>query len=598
MTEELLPRPPRRPRPWQLILLVTVLGGAAVAITLFLSRRPEPLRVLVAIDVGGVWWRGSRASAALSSSLSTRLERLGFDAVRPGDPEVIAALAKEKTTAAAARRVRASFVVTAELTPALEDFSGKGGQIAARTAGQLLLQYRNESATSLGDVESGATGKTPDEASIALAESLDDAAFDLVFPALIGHATIRDVLERGDAAERGRLSRAKAYAEQRRAKLEEARRAYEKIARDRVSEERGPKPVTYYGAIDGDARLCGFGADGPLFKTDTPSLFFSPDSRELTQFFGLERVVLAKAGRKLEYFSSYGIHGYAATAPAGQPLVVVDDLFGWGRAVTVSSRDGDQRRIRTDVQHWPSDPKVAPGGALVALWERGCRGCPAAILVLATADGAERLRSDPNRATLGGFAWLDAKRLLVLERATEPKPATTEARDTAPDRQTKKTDLVPDPTGQKPVFAQTLSVLDFNQQPPRREVLYEARDEALSALAASRDGRFAALARRAEDGKELAVFDVGARSLATYTALAADNPALSSQGDFVVYERGGDIAVLERGTGVSHQLTNNPALERYPLFSSDDARVAFESRAQDPNFPRRTLSAIGTVPVR
>jgi len=45
-------------------------------------------------------------------------------------------------------------------------------------------------------------------------------------------------------------------------------------------------------------------------------------------------------------------------------------------------------------------------------------------------------------------------------------------------------------------------------------------------------------------------------------------------------------------------LTNTPAIERYPLFSADGSRVLFESRAEDPNFPRRTLSVVASVPLK
>jgi hypothetical protein len=568
--EEPLPRLPRRPRPWQLLLFVGVLGGMAVAITLFLGRRPEPLRVLVAIDVGGVWWQGSRASAALSSSLAARLERLGFDAVRPGDPEVNAALAKEKSVEGAVRRVRASFLIKGTLVPETEDFASAGGQAIARSEGPLSLAFQDEPAVELGRVESWATAKTPDEAVIALAESLGDSVFDRVFPALFEHRTVRELVERGDAAEKGRLARAKGYADLRRSKLDEARRAYEKLASARDGN------VRYHGPGDRNAGLCGAGAAGFLTKIDAVTPFYSPDSRELAQILLPERVAwVAADGKERNLFTSYGLHGYAAAAPAGAPVVVVEDLFGWGRAVTAIDAAGQKKRLRVDVARWPSDPKVAPGGGLVALWERGCRGCPPTVVVLDAVSGAERHRGDPAQALLGGFAWLDAQRLALLERSTKPT-------------------LVPEPT-QKPAIVQTLTLVDFGRSPPLLELLHEAQNEGLSALAASTNGRFLALARRAEDGKELAVFDVTARSMATFTALAADNPALSARGDLVAYERGGDIALLERATGQSRQLTNSADVERYPLFSADDASVVFESRAADPVFTKRTTSVIASV---
>jgi hypothetical protein len=591
------PSPPRRRGLWPLAVMVTTLLAVAVAITIVLSRRPDPLRVLVAIDIQGVWWQGSPASAALSSALATRLERLGFDAVRPGDPETIAALGGEKSPEAAARRLGAAFLLSGRLVPELEDFGTAGGQVTARAEGPVVLDYDSKSPAELGPVVSWATAKSKDEALRALAESLADPVFDRALPALLEHPAIKALLEQGDAAEKGRLSRAKTYLEQRRNKLGEARAAYDKLSAKRAAEDRSPAKVTYHGAIDRNAGLCGTRAGAFLIKTDAISPFYSPDSRELGHLLLPERVAWVEAdGKERAVLEGFGFHGYAAAAPEGTPVVAVEDLFGWGRAVLAVEAGGQHRRLRIEVQKWPSDPKVARGGGFAAFWERGCRGCPPGVLVLDLAKGNERYRSDPRKATLGGFAWLDARRLVVLERATQALPVPA---DSAPDRQTKnRAPLVPVPWTDKPVFPQTLTVVDFAQQPPKLELIHESRNEGLSALAASADGRFLAMARRAEDNKELAVFDVQARSLATYTALAADNPSPSANGEWIAFERGGDIAVLERATGAIRVLTNTPAIERYPLVSGDGSRVLFESRAEDPNFQRRTLSAIASVPLK
>jgi hypothetical protein len=578
--------------------MVTTLVGVGVAITVLLSRRPDPFRVLVAIDIQGVWWQGSPASAALSSSLATRLERLGFDAVRPGDPETIAALGNEKTPESAARRVGAAFLLTGHLAAELEDFSTAGGQVTAHAEGPIVLANGSKSPAELGPVVSWASEKSKDLALRALAESLADPVFDRAVPALLEDPAIKHLLEHGDAAEKGRLARAKTYLEQRRTKLDEARRAYDKVRAEKSADGQSPAKVTYHGAIDRNAGLCAASGSGFLIKTDQVRPFFSPDSRELSHILLPERVAWFEAdGKERSVLEGYGFHGYAAATPEGAPVVAVADLFGWGRAVTAIDAAGKQRRLRIDVQRWPSDPKVAPAGGFVALWERGCRGCPPSILVLDLANGDERYKSDARKATLGGFAWLDAQRLVVLERATEPLPASAEG-GSAPDRQKNKLPLVPVPWSDKPVFLQTLTLVDLGQRPPKLELLHESRNEGLSALAGSRDGRFLAMARRAEDGKELAVFDVQARALSSFAALAADNPSLSAGGEWIAFERGGDIAVLERATGTTRVLTNTAAIERYPLFSADGSRVLFESRAEDPNFPKRTLSVIGSVPLR
>src|SRR5690349_20469108 len=78
----------KKPRMWPFFLVVAViLGGVGFAIFRF-QRKPEPLRVLVAIDYQGMPWEGAKDSARLSDAVCDLLKKVGFEPVKTGDPEV------------------------------------------------------------------------------------------------------------------------------------------------------------------------------------------------------------------------------------------------------------------------------------------------------------------------------------------------------------------------------------------------------------------------------------------------------------------------------------------------------------------------------
>src|SRR5262249_35834982 len=107
---------PRR-RLWPVFaVLAVVVAGAAVFLVRWLIE-PDPLKVLVAIDLDGTWWEGSEPAAVLADELADRLKELGFDPVRGGDPKVASALEKAKTPKDAAKKLGAGFLVEAHMTP-------------------------------------------------------------------------------------------------------------------------------------------------------------------------------------------------------------------------------------------------------------------------------------------------------------------------------------------------------------------------------------------------------------------------------------------------------------------------------------------------
>src|SRR5580692_10299928 len=82
-----------------------VLGAVVAVVGFFVYRAvtaPDPLRILVAIDLEGYWWEGSEPAAKLADALAKELGELGFDPVKGGDPKVMKALEKAKDPRAAA----------------------------------------------------------------------------------------------------------------------------------------------------------------------------------------------------------------------------------------------------------------------------------------------------------------------------------------------------------------------------------------------------------------------------------------------------------------------------------------------------------------
>jgi len=122
--ELLLPK--RRVWPVLAVLAAIVLG---VGVMIYrISREPLPLRVLIAVDLDGYWWEGSRPAAALADQLAERLADIGFEPVRGGDPEVTAILEKAKSPEEAARKLQAAFLITASLRPQIiEHAIGRAG---------------------------------------------------------------------------------------------------------------------------------------------------------------------------------------------------------------------------------------------------------------------------------------------------------------------------------------------------------------------------------------------------------------------------------------------------------------------------------------
>ena len=71
-----------------------------------LLTEPLPLRVLIAVDVDGYWWEGSKPAAEVADALAAQLADMGFDPVRAGDPDTTQVLEDAPDPVAAARKLR------------------------------------------------------------------------------------------------------------------------------------------------------------------------------------------------------------------------------------------------------------------------------------------------------------------------------------------------------------------------------------------------------------------------------------------------------------------------------------------------------------
>src|SRR5690349_13910879 len=99
-----------RPRSWpMLVVLAVVVVGIGLAVWGLWFRR-DPLRTLIAVDVEGFWWDGSRLSAEIDDQLAPRLKRLGFEPVPMDDPKLLARLKGANSAEEAARDAKASFI--------------------------------------------------------------------------------------------------------------------------------------------------------------------------------------------------------------------------------------------------------------------------------------------------------------------------------------------------------------------------------------------------------------------------------------------------------------------------------------------------------
>jgi hypothetical protein len=579
---------PRR-RVWPVLLVVFALLGVGAFFVVRELRAPLPLRVLIAIDLDGYPWEGSAPAALLVDRLAERLGELGFDPVRAGDPENLKILEKEKDPLVAAAKLHAAFVISGKIAPVIEEHPVEGGFFEARAV-KVPIEVRcvlDDKGTPL-ELNGFAGSKKREDAVKLLAQNMADMTFDVVLPALTGHRSIASLFEgTGDPTLANKVGPARDYVADRKRRLADAADGYAKLAKTHLEGEKGPLPVTYLGAFDATDGIAGVGDKGVLVQTaDVKPWYWHKDLGWISTLETLEW--RSSKGEKTVLWSGYHLLGYAAVAPEGAPAVVIEDLFGWAKAITVVDNKGASHRVRVDPKHRFIEPKVAPGGRFVAVYDRDCYRCPAGFLVLNLESGKDLFKIDPDQGGISGYAWLDSHRVVFL-RPPEPE---------------------------KPI---AFFVVDVAEADPSISILWKGKaGELYSDPSVSADGSKIAVAlvesrgdgsaSRSVDeaGETLGVFDVNAKTMNRFAVAGGlANPAIDRAGTKVaaiVWGAeifAGEIGLYDLGSQKLDVLTKNQFEEKNPRFTADEKAIIFESRSQDPVFPsRRIVSTLASVPVK
>ncbi len=575
-------RPSRR---WPIVaaLGVLVLGAGIWGVRSL--AEPLPLRVVVAIDLEGQFWEDSRPAAAVVNELCQRLDAIGLEPVRGGDPSILKILQNAKNPDESARKLGASFVVTAKLTPEVIEHErlhsgkgeGPGRGFEARVDGAIEVHYVGEEPASQGRLVSWAGASERPEALRLLGKSLGMQAFDQVLPHIVEHPSIQAIFKSDDIKLADKVAKAKKYVEVRATRLEEANKSYVDLEQRRAKFDTGPAKVTYHSVMSAQDGIGGVSSLGILVKSADVTPFVAPRTMELSYISGLETLEWRKPGAPRQVlWAGYHLFSYPSATPGGGPVVFVEDLFGWAKALTVVSPDGKFRRVRTDSEHRYLDPKIAPGGARCALYDRPCRECTANLLVVSLDKGESVFeKSAEDGSFYVGFAWLGPQTLAYL---TTPAASEKEA-------------------AEAPLME--LRIADLSKNPPVDTLAWKtAPGESLAGLEASQDGKRLVM-EHFQAWTKLGLYDVETKKFASIdTGFEAKAPALSPDGKLVALTRGGDLFLWDIEKKQALRLTKNPWRERYPIFSEDGKQIYFESRGEDPLFDRRELSLIGSVLVK
>jgi hypothetical protein len=570
---------PKR-RIWPVFAVIALVLAGAGFLAFRALTATDPLRILVAIDLDGTWWEGSEPAAKLADELGAQLAELGFEPVKGGDPAVVKILEGAADPRAAARKLGAGFVIEARLAPEIVTHPVKDGYFEVRVDAPVTLTFLDDGRSTEGRVH-GYSGSTQKERALSLlADSMASQALDAVIAQLLDHPAVRAITEGSDVRLLERLAPARRFAKDRRAKVGDAESAYARSAKERDDEARGR--VTYLSHAAAEDLLVGVGEGGYFVKTADVTLFFSLHARDLARSEALETVTWrALDGRALPstdpaapkpLWKGYHVYTYPSSQSDGGKVALVEDFFGWAKTITVVDRSGASKRVRVDPEHRFVDPKIAPGGKFVAVYDRAAPSAPADLMVVDSETGAEVFGFHTENQSLGGFAWLDDRRLAFV--------------------------YTPDGEGER-----HLAVVDVARQPLSVDRPFRAKaGEELTHPTASRDGKLVTLiVRGPEPG--IAVIDT-----ATWTRKlhaiegGASWPTFSPDAARIAFETQGpastDIAVLTLATGAVERVAQSAAEEGNPRFSDDGKRVLFEVRYRDPVFPRkRWLSRIASAAV-
>ncbi|MBK6513016.1 MAG: PD40 domain-containing protein [Polyangiaceae bacterium] len=578
----------RRPL-WPLLLgVVAVLAAGGAGLFFFLTR-PDPFKVLVAVDVDGQWWEGSRPAAVLADRIGEGLKRIGFEPVAGGDPEVDRILSSSRSPEEAARRLGAGFVIHGSLAPAVVEHAIEDSTLVeARADATLHVRFvgdREGRSAAFGASGSG-FGATKEEALAVLVDHVAERVFDAAVPKLLEHEVIRSKLESGDLEATVRLKDAKDYVALRARRLSDAQLAYDKVDQDRASSS-GP-PITYYGTFREQSYLAATGTSGALLLTADVSPFLHPISMDLEWSYRPEVLAWRSDDRSdRELWSGYHVMGVPSSSADGAIVAFVEDLYGHAKTLSVSRQGAAPKRLRVEPVARFDDLAVSPAGTYVALYERPCRQCASGFVIASLtsgereyAHGPPQAAGEPARQTYYGFAWLDDHRLLLAHRALTAPPPPEQDDDEDEDEG-------------PPASHEELMIVELGRGAPMLRLLVQLEpDESCVSPDGSRDGKRVV----ASCGGVLTFFDAltGER---TETSEAGSDPTFSPSGAQVAFVRGGDLWLMSAAGGPAARLTENEHAENRPRFSPDGRRVYFQSQAHDPNIARRVTSVIASVEV-
>lgn len=577
---------PKR-RIWPFFVGLLLIAGGIGLFWYRNATKPMPLRVLIAVDLDGYWWDDSKPAATLADELGDFLSDKGFEVVSAGQPDVEKVLSKAKSPLDAARELRAAFVIRATIDPAVEKLPIQGGYYEVWLESSLeIVHTADEEPFFRTPIQTSAGALGRKRALELLAELTSKVARAEVVPALMKHASVRQISTGHDPVLIDQLAPAKAFVKARQALIDQAMAEYQEVADARKAEERGLSGLTFHSDMRAEDQLVGVGNKGVLRVSAPVELYYDPTRSEILRRERLETLEwFVDDGEPEVIWRGYNAFTYPSASRDGSTAVLVEDLYGWARSLAVIRGD-KLKRIRVEHERALSQPRISPDMRMVALVDRQCRRCDEEIAVLSLADAKEIYRIGPEQYhRIGGFKWMGDEHLVVV--AQPPLPPEPD-----PDAETDEPAPEPRPFG---LYRVSLT--------GEWELLIDAGFRKYVDPVMSPDQSWLAVSDYRD---QVLVYDV---SLRTHRVVAVGGraSALSFSGDskHLVFEIDGlpgsgeaEIAMLSVAQGDATRLTQNPWPDRYPLFSHDGKRIYFEARNPDPAFRGlRTVSRIASVPV-
>ncbi|MFN3198088.1 MAG: TolB family protein [Bradymonadia bacterium] len=595
----------KRPARWPWLILLAALVGGGGYYGWQLSQAPEPLKVLLAFDVEGYWWEGSTAAARMTDDVADTLADLGFDPVRAGTPEVTEILEDAESVLAAAKTLKAAFVVSGRFPPQVNELPVADGYFEVRGIGDVLLQHQTDDAPQATlpiTTWAGATDK--DRALKSLGSSLATKTSPPLVTALLKHPTLRPLLQNkatgGDVNLLAKLEPARSYMGARNRALDEGTKAYIALGKRRDKAEKGPVPVKRHANMSADDGLAGTGPLGHLVKTEPESLYVSISSKKLYRLEGLETLEWRPdEGEAKILWSGYNVYSYPSVSLGGDTVMLVEDLYGWAKALTLIDAEGKSERLRIDPDQRYTSPQASPKGTYAAFYVRDCyktSECPTRLEALRVSDGEGLISIEHDEGNFEGRAFADDKTLLFMHRSRKAtQTAIIEGGGTG---------SVDGLEGGLEQPADTLWKVDLSASKPTPEVLWTAPSASMRTgwLTTSADGKWAAFSVTSpSDGIGLVDLSTGEMILRPVTG-APSAPRFSHDSTRITFnavppaERDEEVYVMPVSAGPAVRLTDNSFRDRYPHFGADGSRIYFESLDRDPNFRRRGVSVISSVP--